>query len=152
MTSLHAIIGNIRHFRVATTCTSSLGHTSLQCRPCCRHVHLFVLHSFLQLQDMMSSSSAGAAGLSVCIGRHFPSTMCHPILLASYCHLFLSSTLHDSTLECCVTAAEVGGRVRGSTYDVPLEILSLNRLYRKTSSPSPFGAPYNDTNALSLPQ
>ena len=63
-------------------------HTSLQRRPCSRHVHLFVLHSFLQLQDMMSSSFAGAAGLPVCIGRHFPSTMCHPILLASYCHLF----------------------------------------------------------------
>ena len=54
-------------------------HTSLQCRPCCRHVHLFVLHSFLQLQYMMSSSSAGAACLTVCIGRHFPSTMCHPL-------------------------------------------------------------------------
>ena len=78
-------------------------HTSLHCRPGCRHVHLFVLHSFLQLQDMMSSSSAGAAGLSVCIGRHFPSTMCTTILLASYCHLFLSSTLHDSTIEGCGT-------------------------------------------------
>ena len=78
-------------------------HTSLQCMSCCRHVHLFVLHSFLQLQDMMSSSYAGAAVLSVCNGRQFPSTMCHPIFLASYCHLFLSSTLHDSTLEGCGT-------------------------------------------------
>ena len=38
-------------------------------RPCCRHVHLFALHSFLQRSThMMSGSSAGSAGLSVCIG------------------------------------------------------------------------------------
>ena len=78
VSSVRAIIGNIGQFRVATTCTSAFCHTSLQIWPCCRHVHLFVLHIFLQLQYMMSSSSAGAAGLSVCIGRHFPSTMCHP--------------------------------------------------------------------------
>ena len=81
-------------------------HTSLHCRLCCRHVHIFVLHSFLQLQHMMSSSSAGAAGLSVCIGRYleiFHPRCATPILLASYCHLFLSSTLHDSTLEGCGT-------------------------------------------------
>ena len=78
MSSVHAIIGNIGQLRVATTCTSAFCHTSLQIWPRCRHVHLFVLHISLQLQYMMSSSSAGAAGLSVCIGRHFPSTMCHP--------------------------------------------------------------------------
>ena len=32
---------------------------------------------------------------------------------------------------------------------MPLEILSQNRLYRKTSRPSSFAPPYNDTNALS---
>ena len=79
-------------------------HTSLHCRPCCRHVHLFVLHSFLQLQDMMSSSSAGAAGLSVCIGRHFPSTMCHPhysgFILSPFPFQYIT---YDSTLEGCGT-------------------------------------------------
>ena len=51
-----------------------------------------------------------------------------------------------------IAVAEVGGRVRGSTCDVPLEMLSQNRLYRKTSSTSSFAPPYNDTNAFSLPQ
>ena len=42
--------------------------TSLQCKPCCRIVHIFALHN-LQVQQMMSNSSAGAVGLSVSVGR-----------------------------------------------------------------------------------
>ena len=100
MASVYAIIGHIRQFQVAT---SALCHTSLQIGPCCRHVHIFVLHNFLQLQYMMSSSSAGGAGLSVRLVDIFHPQCATPILLASYCHLFLSSSLHDSTLESCGT-------------------------------------------------
>ena len=53
---------------------------------------------------MMSSSSAGAAGLSVGIGGHFPSTMCQPhsagFILS---HFPFQYILHDSTLEGCGT-------------------------------------------------
>ena len=106
------------------------------------------------LHDMMSGSSAGSAPLSVDIGRHLPSNMYNPIptILASYWHIFLSSTLYDSVLArrlWYISAAEVGGRVRGSTCYVPLEILSHNRLYCTISSPSSLAPPYNDTRALS---
>ena len=51
---------------------------------------------------MMSSSSAGAACQSALVDIFHPQCATH-ILLASYCHLFLSCTLHASTLEGCGT-------------------------------------------------
>ncbi len=73
-----------------------------------------------------------------------------PILLASYCHLFFPvhyMIVHSKAVVHCSR----WGRWQSKwfTWDVPLEILSQNRLYRKTSSPSSFAPPYNDANAIS---
>ena len=49
-----------------------------QCIPYLRHVHLFVLQYFVQLQQMTFSVSDGAADWSVCKGISLPSSAYHP--------------------------------------------------------------------------
>ena len=94
---------------------------------------------------MVSGCSAGSAGLSVCIGRHFLFKMYNAhsscFILAHFPFQYIVMIVFSKVVY--ISAADVGGRVRGST-TVPLEIFLHNCLCCKISSPSSLALPYSD--------
>ena len=101
------------------------------------------------LQDMMPGCSAGSAGLSVCIGSHFPLEIYNPHSSCFILAFFISSKLYDSLLKGCCTFQLLRLVEEYVVSCAFLNIFSHNRLYCKMSSISSLAPPYNDTSALS---
>src|SRR6478609_415490 len=82
-----------------------------------RHPQAF-LHVSLQLQDVKFNISSGTAVLLVVTGTKLLLSICHPKSVALCCIPSHLCTCRYTLNECCLAAADVGGRLASENFDV----------------------------------